>query len=80
MVDGPARHRAAGWLQFALADPGSVLGRRRFYRGAWNALRGGAANMDVLVALGTTAAFVYSVAVGSCRSPASTSISKPAPW
>ena len=27
---------------------------RRFYRGAWKALRGGTANMDVLVALGTT--------------------------
>ena len=35
----------------------------RFYDGAWKALRGGAANMDVLVALGTTAAFVFSLAV-----------------
>lgn len=33
----------------------------RFYRGAWQALAGGAANMDVLVALGTSAAYGYSL-------------------
>lgn len=33
----------------------------RFYRSAFHALRGGGANMDVLVALGTTSAYVYSV-------------------
>ncbi len=32
-----------------------------FYRGAWKALRGGSANMDVLVALGTTAAYGLSL-------------------
>lgn len=32
----------------------------RFYRAAYNALRGGSANMDVLVVLGTTAAYLYS--------------------
>ena len=51
------------WLQFALATPVQFWAGARFYRGAWNALRGGAANMDVLVALGTTAAYVYSLAV-----------------
>jgi len=35
----------------------------RFYTGAWNSLRGGGANMDVLVALGTSAAYFFSVAV-----------------
>ncbi|AOX99102.1 heavy metal translocating P-type ATPase [Jeongeupia sp. USM3] len=35
----------------------------RFYRGAWHALRGGAANMDVLIALGTTMAWAYSTVV-----------------
>ena len=35
----------------------------RFYIGSWKALRGGAANMDVLIALGTTAAFLLSLAV-----------------
>src|SRR4029450_6389927 len=51
------------WLQAALATPVQFWAGARFYRGSWNALRGGAANMDVLVALGTTAAYVYSVAV-----------------
>jgi Cu+-exporting ATPase len=51
------------WLQFALALPVQFWCGARFYRGAWHALRGGAANMDVLVALGTSAAFFFSVAV-----------------
>ena len=50
-------------LQFALATPIQFWAGARFYTGAWKALRGGAANMDVLIALGTTAAFAYSVAV-----------------
>jgi len=51
------------WLQAALATPVQFWAGARFYRGAWNALRGGAANMDVLVALGTSAAYFYSLAV-----------------
>ncbi len=51
------------WLQFALAAPVQFWAGARFYSGAWKALRGGAANMDVLVALGTSAAFSFSVAV-----------------
>ena len=51
------------WLQFACALPVQLWSGARFYDGAWKALRGGAANMDVLVALGTTAAFVFSLAV-----------------
>ena len=50
-------------LQFALATPVQFWAGARFYVGAWKALRGGAANMDVLIALGTTAAFAYSVGV-----------------
>lgn len=50
-----------GWVQLLLATPVQVVAGARFYRGAWAALRAGAANMDVLVALGTTAAFVLSV-------------------
>jgi Cu+-exporting ATPase len=34
---------------------------KRFYVGAWHALRGGGANMDVLVALGTSMAYLYSL-------------------
>jgi Cu+-exporting ATPase len=51
-----------GWLQWLLATPVQFWSGRRFYRGAWKALRGGTANMDVLVALGTTAAYAFSVA------------------
>lgn len=38
-----------------------IVGGGTFYRGAWNALRQASANMDTLVALGTTGAFAYSV-------------------
>jgi len=50
-----------GWLQLVLATPVQVVAGAHFYRGAYRSLRGGSANMDVLVALGTTAAFVLSV-------------------
>ena len=50
-----------GWAQFLLAAPVQVWLGARFYAGAWRALRDGAANMDMLVALGTTAAFGLSV-------------------
>ncbi len=52
-----------GWLQWGLATPVQFWIGRRFYVGAWHALRGGGANMDVLVALGTSAAYFYSLAV-----------------
>jgi Cu+-exporting ATPase len=51
------------WLQWLLATPVQFWSGMRFYRGAWKALRGGAANMDVLVALGTSAAYLFSSAV-----------------
>jgi Cu+-exporting ATPase len=52
-----------GWLQWALATPVQFWCGWRFYRGAWNALRGGGANMDVLVALGTSVAYGFSAVV-----------------
>ncbi|WP_373975271.1 heavy metal translocating P-type ATPase [Chitinibacter sp. SCUT-21] len=48
-------------IQFILATLVQFIAGARFYRGAYLALRGGAANMDVLVALGTSAAWAYSV-------------------
>jgi P-type Cu+ transporter len=50
-----------GWVQLALATPVQLWFGRRFYSGAWKTLRGGGANMDVLVALGTSAAYGLSV-------------------
>ncbi|MFZ1899306.1 MAG: heavy metal translocating P-type ATPase, partial [Azonexus sp.] len=51
------------WLQFALATPVQFWIGWRFYDGAWKALRGGGANMDVLVALGTSMAWGFSTVV-----------------
>ncbi|MEI6986887.1 MAG: cation-translocating P-type ATPase [Rhodospirillaceae bacterium] len=49
------------WLQWALATPVQFWAGARFYRGAWFALRSGWANMDVLVSLGTSAAYGLAV-------------------
>jgi len=51
------------WLQFLLATPVQFWLGRRFYVGAWGSLRNRSANMDVLVALGTSAAYLLSCAV-----------------
>lgn len=51
-----------GW-QLALATPVQFWAGAGFYRAAWKALRGRHANMDVLVVLGTSVAYVYSLAV-----------------
>lgn len=48
------------WLELALATPVQFMAGARFYMGAFKALRAGAGNMDVLVALGTSAAWGYS--------------------
>ena len=50
------------WL-FLLVTPVQFIGGWSFYKGAWNALRKRAINMDVLIALGTSVAYFYSVAV-----------------
>lgn len=49
------------WFQLLLAAPVQFYVGKQFYVGAYKALRGGGANMDVLVALGTSAAFFYSL-------------------
>jgi P-type Cu+ transporter len=48
------------WLELALATPVQFVVGARFYRGAWKALRAGSGNMDLLVALGTSAAYLFS--------------------
>jgi Cu+-exporting ATPase len=50
------------WLQGLLATPVQFWIGKRFFVGAWHSLRGGGANMDVLVALGTSAAYFLSCA------------------
>jgi Cu+-exporting ATPase len=49
------------WVQLALAAPVQFFIGKQFYIGAYKALRNKSANMDVLVALGTSAAFFYSL-------------------
>nr|WP_051340496.1 heavy metal translocating P-type ATPase [Azospirillum halopraeferens] len=46
-----------GWLQFLLATPVQFWLGRRFYVAGWKAVRAGTGNMDLLVALGTSAAW-----------------------
>ncbi|KUP09509.1 ATPase P [Bacillus coahuilensis m2-6] len=49
------------WVQMALATPVQFFIGKQFYVGAYKALKNKSANMDVLVALGTSAAYFYSV-------------------
>jgi Cu+-exporting ATPase len=50
-----------GWLQLLLATPVQFVFGARFYRAGWHAARAGSGNMDLLVALGTSAAFGLSL-------------------
>ena len=50
------------WLQLALATPVVFYCGAQFYRGAWAAFRHRAADMNTLIAVGTGAAYLYSLA------------------
>ena len=50
-----------GWVQWALATPVQFWLGARFYRAGWHALKAGTGNMDLLVALGTSAAYGLSL-------------------
>ncbi len=63
-TEGPTHTQsmfAANVLLLVLTVPVQFGCGARFYKGAFGALKGGSANMDVLVALGTTIAFVFSL-------------------
>lgn len=49
------------WVQMAFATPVQFIIGWQFYKGAYKALKNGGANMDVLVALGTSSAYFYSL-------------------
>ena len=60
------------WAQFALATPVQFILGARFYVAAWKAVRAGAGNMDLLVALGTSAGYglsIYEWATAAGRMP-----------
>jgi len=63
MLSGDHQDWIPRWWQLALATPVQFWIGKRFYIGAYHALRGGGANMDVLVALGTTMAYLLSLVV-----------------
>lgn len=48
------------WLMWALATPVQFWAGKRFYQGAWSGLKNMSANMDTLVAMGTSAAYFFS--------------------
>ncbi|WP_018923445.1 heavy metal translocating P-type ATPase [Salsuginibacillus kocurii] len=52
------------WVQLALATPVQFIVGAQFYRNAYKALKNKSANMDVLVAMGTSAAYFYSIYLG----------------
>ena len=56
-----------GWAQLALATPVQFWLGARFYKAGWKALRAGAGNMDLLVALGTSAAYGLSLYLLAAR-------------
>ena len=51
------------WLMFGLAAPVQFYVGWQYYVGAYKALRNGSANMDVLIAMGSSTAFLYSIPV-----------------
>jgi Cu+-exporting ATPase len=51
----------SGWVQWLLATPVQFWLGARFYRAGWSALRASAGNMDLLVAIGTSAAYGLSL-------------------
>src|SRR5690625_3793189 len=52
------------WFQLILATPVQFVVGAQFYKGAYKSLKNKSANMDVLVALGTSAAYFYSIYLG----------------
>ncbi len=59
----PARADILNWLFLLLAIPVQFYSGRDFYVHAWRALKARTANMDTLIALGSSAAFFYSAAL-----------------
>ncbi len=63
-LTGPWSHAAwVNWLFFALASPVQFYTGWDYYVGSWKNLRNRTANMDVLVAMGSTTAYLYSFAL-----------------
>ena len=61
MYTMPFGHVGTNYAMFALATLVQIVSGRTFYEGAYHSLKNYSANMDVLIALGITAAYGYSV-------------------
>ncbi|HEY8140788.1 MAG TPA: heavy metal translocating P-type ATPase [Nitrososphaera sp.] len=59
----PLPMQVSSYVMLALATPVQFWIGWRFYRGLWDGIRARASNMDTLIALGTSAAYLYSAAV-----------------
>jgi P-type Cu+ transporter len=59
----PLPMETSNYVMLMLATPIQFWIGWRFYRGMWDGIKARASNMDTLIALGTTAAYVYSAAV-----------------
>ena len=59
------------WVQFLLATPVQFILGARFYVAAWKAVKAGAGNMDLLVALGTSAGYGLSLYEWAIAAPGS---------
>ena len=68
------------WVALLLATPVQFVFGARFYIGAWKALRARSGNMDLLVSLGTSTAYFYSLYVLLAGAPGGRRISRPEPW
>ena len=71
LLGGWANAAWVDWLFLALATPVQFYVGWDYYTGAYKSLRNGSANMDVLVALGSSVAYFYSVAVLLAKSAGS---------
>ncbi|MFZ1721595.1 MAG: heavy metal translocating P-type ATPase [Microgenomates group bacterium] len=63
MMPGIPMIFANPWVQWVLATPVQFWAGKRFYQGAWSALKNWSANMDTLVVMGTSAAYFFSAFV-----------------
>ncbi len=77
MSHGLLEFPGSSWVQFALALPVVLYGGAPFYSAAWNAARHRRADMNTLIAVGTGAAFAYSVV--ATAAPSWVSVEGPAP-
>jgi Cu+-exporting ATPase len=58
-----AHSKWVGWIMLALATPVQFYVGKQYYTGAWKSIRNKSANMDVLVAMGSSAAYFYSIPI-----------------